>query len=159
MRDRTCCFTGHRRIPPEQVAAVSRRLDAVILSCIEKGYRYFGTGGALGFDTLAAQSVIKWRKTYPHIRLILVLPCRSQAAGWPAADRAIYESIKQQADKVVYTAEHYTAGCMHRRNRHLVDHSSLCISYLTQTGGGSFYTVQYARGRGVEVVNIAEMQP
>ena len=50
----------------------------------------------------------------------------------------------------------YTRGCMHKRNRHLVDNSSACISYLTENKGGTFYTVNYAKSKGVEVINIAE---
>lgn len=52
--------------------------------------------------------------------------------------------------------QHYTRGCMHKRNRHLVDNSSACISYLTENKGGTFYTVNYAKSKGVEVINIAE---
>lgn len=51
---------------------------------------------------------------------------------------------------------HDTRGCMHKRNRHLVDNSSACISYLTENKGGTFYTVNYAKSKGVEVINIAE---
>lgn len=68
----------------------------------------------------------------------------------------LYDDIKQKADKVVYTSQEYTRGCMHKRNRHLVDNSSACISYLTENKGGTFYTVNYAKSKGVEVINIAE---
>ena len=93
---------------------------------------------------------------YPDIRLILVLPCFSQTRGWSQEDIEIYDDIKQKADKVVYTSQKYTRGCMHKRNRHLVDNSSACISYLTENKGGTFYTVNYAKSKGVEVINIAE---
>ena len=52
-------------------------------------------------------------------------------------------------------SEAYTQGCMHRRNRHLVDHSSVCICYLTGSSGGTAYTVNYARKQGLEIINIA----
>lgn len=155
MRDQTVCFTGHRRIPVEQYDAIYERLKNTIVSLIERGYRFFGTGGALGFDTMAAQVVLAMKKQYPHIRLILVLPCLSQARNWSEHDRVAYEQIKAQADKVVYTAQEYTKDCMHRRNRHLVDNSSACICYLTEKTGGTAYTVDYARKHGLEVINIA----
>ena len=117
---------------------------------------YFGAGGALGFDTIAAFAVLKLKECYPDIRLILVLPCFSQTRGWSQEDIEIYDDIKQKADKVVYTSQEYTRGCMHKRNRHLVDNSSACISYLTENKGGTFYTVNYAKSKGVEVINIAE---
>ena len=66
----TCCFTGHRRIPPEAVAPLRERLEAEIESLIRQGVRYFGAGGALGFDTLAAEAVLDLKAVYPFIRLI-----------------------------------------------------------------------------------------
>lgn len=155
MRDRTACFTGHRKISVKQYDAIYERLKATIVSLIERNYRFFGAGGAIGFDTMAAQAVLAIRNQYPHIRLILVLPCRSQAEKWSEYDRAIYEHIKAQADKVVYTAQEYTKNCMHLRNRHLVDNSNVCICYLTERTGGTAYTVSYARMQGIEVINIA----
>ena len=66
-----------------------------------------------------------------------------------------YERIKALADKVVYTSQEYTKGCMHKRNRHLVDHSSVCVCYLTKKDGGTAYTVDYAEKQGLEIFNLA----
>jgi hypothetical protein len=63
--------------------------------------------------------------------------------------------MKAQADKVVDTSAEYTRGCMFKRNRHLVDNSSVCICYLTQRRGGTAYTVDYAQKAGLEIINIA----
>ena len=98
MREKTGCFTGHRKIPPESISELSQRVKNTLLRLIEEGYMYFGAGGALGFDTLAAQCVLSLRKRYPHIKLILVLPCTAQTKGWSKDDIAIYEEIKSQAD-------------------------------------------------------------
>ena len=156
MRDKTCCFTGHRDIPTEIKHELFCFTEKVIEDSIRSGYRYFGTGGALGFDTIAALVVLKLKEHYPNIKLILVLPCLTQTQGWKKEDIEIYEDIKRQADKVVYTSQEYKRGCMHKRNRHLVDNSSLCICYLTKVDGGTFYTVNYAKGENLEIVNIVE---
>ena len=58
--------------------------------------------------------------------------------------------------KVRYTSVEYTRGCMHKRNRHLVDHSGVCVAYLTESRGGTAYTVDYARKNGVPVINLGE---
>ena len=110
----------------------------------------------MGFDTLAAQIILRLREHYPQIRLILVLPCHGQTRGWPQDSIDIYEDIKHRADKVTYTAENFFRGCMQKRNRHLVDGSSVCICYLTKFTGGTAYTVNYARRMGLRVINIAE---
>lgn len=155
MRDMTCCFTGHRQLPPFEVDQLEARLERTLRRLIRDGFTYFGAGGAKGFDTLAAQMVLRLRDEFSHIRLILVLPCENQADGWTAAEKAVYEDIKRRADKVVYVSRAYTDDCMKRRNRHLVDHSAVCVSYLTTYGGGTGYTVQYAEKQGVDVINIA----
>lgn len=155
MKEKTCCFTGHRKIPSESLPAISRKLKETLIFYIENGYRYFGTGGALGFDTLAAQTVLLLKQRYPRIKLILVLPCKDQAKRWSAQEIEEYERIKSSADKVVYTSEHYYSGCMHKRNRHLVDHSSLCVCYLTEKTGGTAYTVEYAAKNNLTVINVA----
>ncbi len=66
-----------------------------------------------------------------------------------------YERIKSQADKVVYVSQEYTKDCMFKRNRHLVDNSSVCICYKIKDSGGTAYTVSYAKEQGLEVINIA----
>lgn len=158
IKEQTACFTGHRELPAFQVPSLKRKLKQTIISSIEDGYRFFGAGGALGFDTLAAQTILDLKKDYPDIKLILVLPCPNQTQGWKKKDVETYERIKAQADKVVYTSQHYYQGCMHTRNRHLVNNSSLCISYLTTNSGGTAYTVNYAQSEGVKVINLAEKE-
>jgi len=157
LKNHTVCFTGHRKIPPEQADALARQLRSTLIRLVEEGYIYFGAGGALGFDTLAAQTVLALRAEYPQIKLILVLPCISQTRGWSAHDIKIYEGIKNKADKVVYTSQEYTRGCMHKRNRHLVDNSSVCICYLTEATGGTAYTVDYAQTKNLTIINLGGM--
>lgn len=156
MKNHTVCFTGHRKIPPEQADTLARQLRSTLMRLIEDGYIYFGAGGALGFDTLAAKAVLDLRAEHPQIKLILVLPCLSQTRGWSARDIEIYDDIKSKADKVVYTSQEYTRGCMHKRNRHLVDNSSVCICYLTESTGGTAYTVDYAKTKNLTVINLGE---
>ena len=79
IREKCCCFTGHRIIMYEHLDVMSGKLDAVIAELYEKGIRDFITGGALGFDTLAAQAVLRARKNAEDLRLVLALPCREQA--------------------------------------------------------------------------------
>jgi len=155
-KDRTCCFTGHRELT-ETKAFIKKRLKKEIEKLIEKGVIFFGAGGALGFDTLAALTVLELKKKHPQIKLIMVLPCREQAEKWSEADKQIYIGVLYKADKVTYTSEHYHRGCMHVRNRRLVDFSKYCIAYLKEESGGTAYTVGYAREKGLEVINIADV--
>lgn len=155
LRAKTCCFTGHRSLSHEEKLKVAVRLREIIAEQIKAGVVFYGAGGALGFDTLAAQTVLDMKKEYPQLRLILVLPCEDQTRGWRSEDIAVYEDIKQRSDKVVYVSREYTPDCMHKRNRHLVDHSGICICYLTRSSGGTAYTVDYAWRKRLHVINIA----
>ncbi len=156
MKFRTCCFTGHRHLPDNQKEEIAERLEEAVVTLIHSGYLFFGAGGALGFDTLCAKTVLRLRQSYPEIKLILVLPCVSQADWWPPADRAVYRDIMKRADKIVYTSQEYTKDCMFKRNRHLVDNSSACICYQTRGTGGTAYTVEYARKHGLRIINLAK---
>lgn len=144
MREQTCCFTGHRDIPPELKPYIAKQLERILRNLIGEGIRYFGSGGARGFDLMAADIVLQLKKEFPHIRLIMVLPCRDQNRGWKGEDLQHYERVLSQADKVVYVQEKYTPGCMQKRNRHLVDNSSVCVAYCIRRYGGTAYTVEYA---------------
>ncbi len=155
MRNKTCCFTGHREIPKRDAKRIAANLEKTTIGLIERGYLYFGAGGARGFDAMAAQTVLRLRTRYPDIKLILVLPCRNQTKGWSAKDVEEHKYIKAWADKVVYIAQEYAPGCMHKRNRHLVDNSSTCVCYWVKEGGGTDYTVSYAHLKGLEVINVA----
>ena len=156
MREKTCCFTGHRQIPPEDRERLAAELEETIIGLIGEGFHFFGAGGALGFDTMAAQAVLRLRERFPQVRLILVLPCPEQTKGWRTEDAALYVLIKTRADKVVYTARAYDRGCMHRRNRHLVDSSAACVCYLKSGTGGTAYTVGYAQSQGLRIIRLGD---
>lgn len=143
-----CCFTGHRKIPTVDLPTVQKRLQKTIKQLMKQDITTFYCGGALGFDTLAAQAVLKARRFHPRVKLILALPCRDQAEHWREADRLLYESIKRRADEVIYLAERYTRGCMFERNRYMVDHSDVCVCYcLRSRRHGIYGAVCAAQGR------------
>ena len=105
---------------------------------------------------LAGLTVLKLKKSLPELLLVLVLPCRDQTKRWSRVEAASYEYIRTQADEEIILSESYYPGCMHKRNRYLVDHSDVCIAYLSQPSGGTAYTVDYARRKGMPVINLAK---
>lgn len=156
MKEKTVCFSGHRNISFKEVIFISKKLNNVIKNLISKGFCYFGVGGAIGFDTIAALEIIKLRKKYPHIKLIIVLPCCNHSKYWKYRNKFIYKLIEKQADKIVYLSKEYFKGCTLKRNRHLVDYSSICVCYLINNNSGTGYTVNYAKNKNLKIINIAE---
>ena len=63
-KEKTVCFSGHRDMK-ESADKLESRLSETVKKLIEKGYTSFVTGGARGFDTLAAETVLKLKETYP----------------------------------------------------------------------------------------------
>ena len=153
-KNKCCCFTGHRMIRTEHINIILPRLEAEIRKLYSMGIRDFISGGARGFDTIAAEAVLSLRDELPEIRLILALPCRVQTKGWNKKDIFRYDSILSDADEVHYISEEYTPECMHKRNRFMVDNSAHCIFYMTHMRGGTAYTVRYALESELEMHNI-----
>ena len=155
-----CCFTGHRRIPDGVLPRVMSALRREVLHLVrEEGVTRFLSGGALGFDTLAAEVVLEVIADHPHVSLVIVRPCADQTRGWNASDAARHEAILARASEVVTLAPAYRPGCMQARNRYLVEHSGRCLCYLTERSGGTAYTVRYAASRGLPIVNLAPGEP
>ena len=159
-RDFTACFTGHRKMTQEVSAKVASKLDVMIDRLASKGITNFLSGGALGFDTLAAERVIEAKSRDPRIKLTLVLPCRDQTKMWTRlVDINKYRFLKDLADGVVYVQDFYDAECMMKRNACMVDSSSVVIAYFGGRSGGTLNTVNYAKRRGVTVINLFTDQP
>lgn len=154
-RKKTACFTGHREIPFSQRKLLEQLLDSVIEALYKNGVIFFGCGGAYGFDMMAEYAVIRAKQRHSEIKLILVLPCKEQDKYWNEESKIMFRDILTKADKVVYTVESYSSGCMHKRNRHLVDYSGYCIAYKANDSGGTAYTVRYAEQNGLKVINLA----
>ena len=152
---KVACFSGHRKLP-QDLTEIMENLERAIISLIEQGVVFFGSGGAIGWDQLAATTVLKLKKDYPHIKLVMVLPCppEQQSLKWNEKQKKRYYKILEQADKVRVLSPKYTNTCMLDRNRHLVDNSAYLICYLRENSGGTFYTVNYAQQKGLKILRI-----
>ena len=156
-KQQTCCFTGHRNVNEKDLPRLTQRLNETIEALIKQGVVFFGAGGAIGFDALASLAVLKYRKQYPAVKLIMVLPCINQDERWKESDRQAFKLLLENADKIKYVSERpYFDGCMEKRNMHLVQHSGVCVAYMKHGRSGTSQTVRLARERGLTVINLAE---
>lgn len=155
MREKSCSFSGHRELPTgAELVLLREKIEQTVKELIDRGYTDFYAGGALGFDTLCALTVLKLRyRGYP-VRLVLLLPYKAQASAWGKMDKKIYADILSLADEVKYIGEEYTKGCFFERNRMLVDNSSVLVNFLRKAQSGTAQTVNYAKKCGIELINL-----
>ena len=159
---KSVCFTGHRTIA-EDKEKLSARLYALLERLVtEKKVTDFYTGGAVGWDALAALTVLKLRESYPEVKLHLVLPCpfEEQSAKWNEAQKEEHKHIASLADTKEFTSEHLGKNAMKIRNARLVELASdYCICYWNPKHyrSGTGQTVRMAQKKGIEVINLFEI--
>lgn len=158
-KSQTACFTGHRQIPPGSEQKIKTRLRYLLDEMVASGYRYFGVGGSYGFDMLVTEYLLERREQghgwWKGIKIIVVCPFKGYWKAWPEETQRRLFVLLKQVDKVVYVSEENSKEAYLKRNRHLVDNSSMCISYCTRNTGGTAYTIRYAHRQGVPVKNAS----
>ena len=159
-RETTCSFTGHRpeKLPwrgdesDPRCLALKERLAAAVEDAYDKGMRHFMCGMARGADFYFCDAVLELRERRSGVTLEAVIPCEEQAARWGERERERWFSLVERCDGETMLQHHYDKGCMLRRNRYLVDHSSMLIAVYDGMLGGTMYTLSYAMKRGLETV-------
>ena len=158
----TCCFTGHRpgKLPwgfreedPRCLALKQKIADAVDAAYLS-GYRHFICGMAQGCDWFFAEAVLALRQRHSDVTLEAAIPCPEQSNAWPSRDRARYLGLLTACDFETLVQDHYSPGCMQRRNRYMVDHSALIIAVYDGMPGGTRQTLEYAIRQKVDFVDI-----
>lgn len=157
-RDMTCCFTGHRpaklpwgqREEDSRCLALKAELARRLENAYRRGYRHFICGMAQGCDHYFGEAVLTLGERYPDLRLEAAIPCRTQAQRWTAEQKARYEAILNRCHWETLVQSDYDPGCMMRRNRYMVDNSSLVLSIFDGTSGGTMKTLAYAMGEKIE---------
>ena len=153
MQSAICCaFTGHRpeKLPwgsneeDARCIALKESLLAHMKEAYDQGYRHFLTGMARGTDLYFCEAALALREQYPDLRVEAVIPFPQQADRWQSAEQARYRALLARCDFETVIQHNYTAGCLQRRNRYLVDHASLLLSVYNGKGGGTLYTLTYA---------------
>ena len=140
------------KITPELRTALQNTIE----NFISNGAVNFYTGGAIGFDTLCAETVAELRQKYPQIRLCLLLPCppAEQTMHWRNDQKEKYQKILSQADEVKICSEKYFNGCMKIRNARLIEKADAVICYCKTASSGTGQTIEMARKKGIETVNL-----
>lgn len=152
MRNRICCFTGHR---PEKLKRneeeIQKGLEVAILKTIRDGYTTLITGMARGVDIWAGQIVLRLRKDNPDLRLIAALPYPGCDSRWSASWRRQYAEVLEAADLVKAISPAYSMASFQKRDEWMIDQSSRVIAVYDGVPGGTRNTIDYAIKRGIDV--------
>ena len=152
-KNKAVCITGHRKISKD---LDKNKLKEVLNKLIEREYNVFLIGMAVGFDTLCFQ-ILEEIKKEREIKIIACIPCKNQDINFNESQKKEYERLIKKADEKILISENYTPYCMIKRNKFMVDNSSIVLSYLNTQKGGTANTVQYAIKNNIPVINIVDI--
>jgi len=154
-KQKTCCFTGHRKLPQDKIEQILIRLNQEVDNLISQGITDFIVGGALGFDQVAASLIVVKKEMGHNVRLIFALPYKNQDMLWSTEQKKLYHGLLDEADEIIYVSEEYIDGCIQKRDRYMIERSGYCICTPIYETGEKEQAVKYAREIGVEIINIA----
>lgn len=150
----TVCFFGHREI--DNPLEVEEQLYDIVLHLLEsKEYVEFLVGRNGEFDQLVSSTVRRVKRNYrdDNSALMLVLPYLT------AEYENNHQSFHEYYDEIEICQDaaggHYKAA-IQVRNREMVDRSDLVVCYIEHNSGGAFQTVQYAKKKNKEIVNLSD---
>jgi len=165
--EKTCCFTGPRpkNFPWQNederyIIPLTERLEKEIRKAIDKGYRHFISGMAIGVDMYAASIVLKIRKEQSDLGLTLeaAVPFPSQPDKWTETQKLKYAVLLKKADKQTIIGQEPTTENFNKRNDYMVDNASMLIAVNSDKPGGTQRTINYAKTKQREVVVIDPME-
>ena len=143
---KTALFIGNRDCYQIKKADIER----AVVNAIENGIEIFLNGGQGYFDQTCAAIVHRLKKRYPHIKSILVIPYR---------DFFVFND--SWFDEIIYPFESHTfsyytyKGNISKRNRILVERSSVAICYVYRSGGAA-KTLDHAKRQKLKIINLLQ---
>ena len=106
----------------------------------------------MGFDTMATNLVLRSQKMGQKIKLLFILPCKSQDEFWIPSAKENYAKLLSKADAIEYISGAYFDGCMEKRNRRMIELSDMCIAYFRKERSGTAQTVRMAKEKKISVI-------
>lgn len=136
---KTCVFTGHRELASD---FSKRKLKEEVKKLIAQGVDTFLCGMAIGFDLLAAETVLSLKRKNPQIKLVACIPCIGQEKYFSKADQKRYVAAVKKADEKVILSDSYFRGCMQVRDKYMADRGDVMLAYCKKKEGGAAYTAK-----------------
>lgn len=142
-------FCGHRDFV--ETAEAENQLTMFLEKYARENVRLVCYNGGYGnFDYFAAKCVQRMQEQYSNIRNCLVLPYIDQ----PFLERI--EIFKNHFDETIYPPLESVPRkyAIIRRNEWMVDSADIVIAYVTYSWGGAARTLEYARRKKKNIIQI-----
>ena len=158
----TCTFTGHRenKLPwrgdedDPRCRRLKEHLSAAVEAAYAAGIRHFICGMATGGDMYFGEAVTALRAEHPDVTLEAAIPYEGQSKQWTAQQRKRYDRLAADCDYITVVQHDYSPECMMRRNRYMVDASSMLIAAYNGAPGGTQATLLYAIRQGLQIIEL-----
>ena len=155
MKDKTCCFFGHREIN-ETEELKSKLIETVEKLIVEKQVDTFLFGSKSRFNSLCLELVTKIKEKYPHIKRIYV------RAEYPCINEQYTNYLLESYEDTYYPEHIRDSGraAYVERNYEMINRSKFCIVYYdepnapTTRKSGTKIAVDYAVKKGNKIINI-----
>lgn len=151
----TVSFFGHREI--NNPFAVGICLEQIVTNLIKNNeYVNFLIGRDGDFDQLVASTVRRISKQldYGNTNLTLVMPYLTAEYR---DNEKYFLDYYDNVELCSKSANSHFKSAIQIRNQSMIDRSDLVICCIQRNKGGAYKSVQYAKRKGVKVINIIDM--
>ena len=156
MKEKTCCFIGHRKI--EETSKLRGELYEIIERLIKnERVDTFLFGSKSRFNDLCLELVTEIKEKYPHIKRVYV------RAEYPNIDDGYKTYLLKNYEDTYYPKKIIGAwkGVYVERNCEMINNSRFCIVYYdeknapTTRKSGTKIAIDYAVKQGKQIINTA----
>ena len=151
MNGKRCCFAGHNETYGDEVKQKIKEIAKKLIE--EEGVAEFWVGNYGGFDRCATSAIIGAKKTYAHIKLVLVLPYLTKAVSdhkeeyYEKYDEIVIADMSEKTPQRLKII---------KANEYMVDNCDFVICNVEHFWGGAAKTVEYAKRKGKSMWNLVE---
>ena len=158
MKDKTCCFFGHRTIN-ETEELKSKLIEIIEKLIVEKQVDTFLFGSKSRFNDLCLELVTELKEKYPHIKRIYV------RAEYPDINEQYTNYLLESYEDTYYPEKIKNSGraAYVERNYEMINKSKYCIVYYdepnapTTRKSGTKIALDYSIKKGKKIINIISL--
>lgn len=145
-----CCFAGHSFI--RDVSVIQRIMETATDLIENKGVTEFWVGNYGDFDHYATQAILSLKKSYPYLRLELMLPYLTEdIKQCESYYKNRYDTILL-ADMPLNTPAKFK---IIKTNEYMINNRGYVITYIKHSWGGAAKTQAYARKqKNIQIYSI-----